>query len=272
MEKVFGYVRVSTETQAEKGYGHEVQEEGIREYCQNNNLKLVNIFYDLGISGTEIEREGLNDMIASFGDEVKKVIVMNTSRLWRSDTVKVLVKRQLEKVKADVISIEQPTYSIYTKDPNDFLINGMMELLDQYERMSINLKLARGWKQKAKSGVKGCGNAPIGYKWKHDGVEKPIIVIDESQANIVRIIFNRYLGFKSLSKVKKYLDAEGFKTKQGNDFSTMAINNILKNRFYLGEVAHAKVVAKGQHEAIINPITFGKVQACLKRNNQKKAS
>ncbi|MGM0710306.1 recombinase family protein [Brevibacillus parabrevis] len=103
----------------------------------------MNIFYDLGISGTEVEREGLNDMISSFGDEVKRVIVMNTSRLWRSDTVKVLVKRQLEKANADVVSIEQPTYSIYTKDLNDFLINGMMELLDQYERMSINLKLAR---------------------------------------------------------------------------------------------------------------------------------
>lgn len=72
------------------------------------------------------------------------------------------------------MSVEQPTYSIYTKDPNDFLINGMMELLDQYERMSINLKLARGRKQKAKTGVRGCGNTPIGYKWKHDGVENQL--------------------------------------------------------------------------------------------------
>lgn len=272
MEKVFGYVRVSTETQAEKGYGHEVQEQGIREYCQNNNLKLENIFYDLGISGTEVEREGLNDMIASFGDQVKRVSVMNTSRLWRSDTVKVLVKRQLEKAKADVVSIEQPTYSIYTKDPNDFLINGMMELLDQYERMSINLKLARGRKQKAKSGVRGCGNTPIGYKWKHDGVEKPIVVVDVEQAHIVQDIFSRYLEFKSLTKVKKYLDAKDHKTQQGKEFSTMAIGNILKNRFYIGEVSHASVVTKGQHVAIINPITFGKVQALLKRNNQKRAS
>lgn len=271
MEKVYGYVRVSTETQAEKGYGHEVQEQGIREYCQKHNLALVDIYYDLGISGTEIEREGLNDMISSLGNEVKKVVVMNTSRLWRSDTVKVLVKRQFEKAKADVVSLEQSTYSIYIKDPNDFLINGMMELLDQYERMSINLKLARGRKQKAKSGVRGCGNTPIGYKWKHDGVAKPIVVLDKEQVHIVQEMFGRYLEMKSLIKVKNYLNKKGYRTQQGKEFSTMALSIILRNRFYIGEVTHANVVTKGQHEAIINPITFGKVQALLKRNNQRRA-
>ncbi|ABS76039.2 recombinase family protein [Bacillus velezensis] len=39
MEKVFGYVRVSTETQAEKGYGKDVQETGIEEYCKINKLE-----------------------------------------------------------------------------------------------------------------------------------------------------------------------------------------------------------------------------------------
>jgi len=53
---------------------------------------------------------------------------LNISRLWRSD---------IEKDRVNIISIEQPTYSIYNKDPNDFLVNSMMELLDQYERMSI---------------------------------------------------------------------------------------------------------------------------------------
>ncbi|ASS73638.1 hypothetical protein CIG75_00685 [Tumebacillus algifaecis] len=62
-----------------------------------------------------------------------------------------LIKRELEKLYVGVIRIEQPNYSIHTKDPNDFLINGMMELLEAYDRMSTNLILERGRKAKVKA-------------------------------------------------------------------------------------------------------------------------
>ncbi|SCC23512.1 Protein of unknown function [Bacillus mycoides] len=61
-----------------------------------------------------------------------KGIVLNTSRLWRSDMEKVLIQRELKKHVVDVKAIEQQNYSIYTHDPNDFLVNGMLELLEQY--------------------------------------------------------------------------------------------------------------------------------------------
>src|SRR5690606_36988186 len=93
-------------------------------------------------------------------------IVLNTSRLWRSDIVKVLVHREFKKHGVDVRSIEQPTYSIYKKDPNDFLINGLMELLDQYQRLEIALKLGRGRYKKAEQGGYAGGRATFGYKAK----------------------------------------------------------------------------------------------------------
>ena len=86
------------------------------------------------------------------------VVTLNTSRLWRSDIVKVLVHREMKKYGVDIRSIEQPQYSIHKKDPSDFLINGLMELLDQYQRLEISLKLGRGRNKKAQQGGYAGGN------------------------------------------------------------------------------------------------------------------
>lgn len=245
------------------GYGLKTQESAIIDFCQKNGYKLIEIFRDEGLSGTIANRDGLNDLISSFG-EAKKVVVLNTSRLWRSDTVKVLVHREFKKHSADVISIEQPNYSINNKDPNDFLINGMMELLDQYERMSIAMKLSKGRRTKIKSGDKACGNAPLGYKWN----DKAKITVDAETAAIIELIFKKYLELGSLGKLKKFLDVSGFRTSRGNKFSKQSLVDILRNDFYKGVLRHSDLIIQGNHPPLVNKIVFGKVQSLLKRNRK----
>ena len=41
MEKVYGYIRVSTSTQAEKGHGLDTQRKEIEKYCKAKKLELV---------------------------------------------------------------------------------------------------------------------------------------------------------------------------------------------------------------------------------------
>lgn len=275
MEKVFAYIRVSTSTQVEKGHGLDTQLATIQEYCGKNNLELIQVFKDAGISGATDDtdddvstRDGLSDLLVALKEsvDIKRVIVLNTSRMWRNDTAKVLIRRELLKAKADVLSIEQPKYSIYKKDPNEFLINSMMELLDEYERLSIAMKLSKGRRTKAKKGAKACGNAPIGYKWN----DKAQIIIDDNKEKLVKEIFSLYLKGLSLQKIADKLNKDGFTTDRNKSFTKQSISVILKNDFYTGTITHGNIKQLGTHKPIINKITFGKVQNKLKGNRKIK--
>ena len=128
---VVGYIRVSTQGQAKDGYSLKYQEEEIQAYCEKHGWNLIHIFRDEGISGAkmneealEVDRVGLQEMLAHLSSlPIKYVVVLNTSRLWRSDMVRVLIHRELQKYGVDIKSIEQPNYSIYKKDPSDVLVN-----------------------------------------------------------------------------------------------------------------------------------------------------
>ena len=275
MSKYVGYCRVSTQTQSEKGYGLEAQEREIEKYAQAHGIELTQMFRDAGISGNIKDtddddainkREALMEML-SILEEGDTVIILNTSRLWRSDMTKAIIRRELLKRGAHVVSIEQPKYDIYSKDPNDYLINAIMEALDVYERMSISLKLARGRTIKAKGGDKPAGLAPFGYCYSAD---KKHIEQDPEEAPVVRMMFTEGQKGKSLHQIADYLNAQGIKTRRGKDWSAGNVQVILRNRFYIGELQHQGKTIKGNHEPIISKVQFGKVGAQLEKRRRVK--
>ncbi len=223
---VVGYIRVSTQGQARDGYSLKYQEDEIKAYCKEHGLKLIHIFRVEGISGAklneeafEIDRVGLQEMLAHLSSvQVDYVVVLNTSRLWRSDIVKVLIQRELKKYDCDIKSIEQPMYSIHKKDPNDFLVNGLMELLDQYQRLEIALKLTKGRNKKAKKGGYAGGRATFGYT-KQKGEKE--LGIHNGHAEVVKRLFElKQLHQKwSLSRLAEALNDEGYQTTQGKAFT-----------------------------------------------------
>ncbi|UFJ40492.1 recombinase family protein [Brevibacillus humidisoli] len=256
---VIGYVRVSTSGQAKDGYSLAYQQDEIRSFCQEQGWNLMNIFSDEGISGAkvdeealEVDRIGFQSMLAALSIQtIDAVVVLNTSHLWRSDIVKVLVHREFKKYGVDVRSIEQPTYSIYKKDPNDFLINGLMELLDQYQRLEVALKLGRGRHKKAEQGGYAGGRATFGYRAKKG---QKYIQVDEKQAQTVRRLFQlkEEHPLWSLTQIAEAMNEEGFTTQQGRLFTKVQIKRILDRRnFYSGIYRYGNIQANGLHEAIL---------------------
>ncbi|MDL2219129.1 recombinase family protein [Ruminococcaceae bacterium OttesenSCG-928-O06] len=260
---VVGYIRVSTKRQKEQGYGLEEQQAQIEEYCDKNGHELIGIFADEALSGANadgddftVDRDKYYEMLDAIAESgAQAVVVLTTNRLWRSDMAKVIVVRDLKKLGCDVLAIDRPGYSIYTKEPNDFLVNGIMELLDVYETMDIKLKMTRGRMRKAQSGGYSGGAVPFGYKLKYDEAAKcKKLEIEQTQAKIVRRIFELLEGFYPWGYVgiAEQLESEGLHDDKGRFISASLVRRIvLKKEFYAGVYRYAGVEAKGEHDPII---------------------
>lgn len=270
-----GYVRVSTETQQEKGYGLDEQKNAIKDYCKANNIVLDNIFTDEGISGriddtddddALSKRAALMELFASIEDG-GTIIVKNTSRLWRSDMAKALIRRMIKKRGIKVISIEQPRFDLYSDNPNERFFEAVMEAVDELERAQIAIRLAKGRRQKARTGVKPAGVCPYGYGYSVD--KKSIIIID-AEASTVKRIFSEVMNGKSLAKVAEGLNRDGIQTRQGKTWTAGSLAVVLHNRFYIGELTHKGKPIQGNHAQLINKVVFGKVQSQMEKRQRNK--
>ena len=87
-----GYIRVSTDRQAELGYGLDIQERDVYSYCVRNNFKNLIIFADDGYTGTDMDRPALRGVISMINDfnegksklRVNSIIIPKIDRLART--------------------------------------------------------------------------------------------------------------------------------------------------------------------------------------------
>ena len=268
MCKFYGYVRVSTETQAEKGGGLDVQTQAIKRYAASHKIEITRIFVDAGISGTKENRPALDELLLETLAAGDVIIVHNTSRLWRSIFAQTTVMKAVMDAKANIKSIDEPSFDVYRfmTDPDNFMISSMMGMLDQWERMTITRKLARGRATKASKGDKPAGIAPYGYQYSPDGKH---IDVNETEAATVKRMFTLAQTGATLSKIATEINATGAIARRGKPFTRGSIGAILTNRFYVGELTHAGQTITGNHKPIVSKVQFGKVASQLSKHKKK---
>ncbi len=138
---------------------------------------------------------------------------------------------------------------------------------DSTSRLSHGAKVKRGQLTSVQQGRYGTGPAPYGYRRGHEG-EKPLLV-DDREAEVVRLIFREYLNTRSTGKVVNYLHSKSIFTRKGNKWSRQAIAIILANRTYRGRVSYGEVETEGLHDPIIEPALFYKANALKERKRRQ---
>ena len=162
-----------------------------------------------------------------------------------------------------------PSAEEYTQKGKTAAKAGNSEAAGTEGGLSHGAKVKRGQLQAVQQGRYGTGPAPYGYRRGGEG-EEPLIV-DDREAEVVRLIFREYLRTRSTGKVVDYLHSRGIYTRKGNKWSRQAIAIILSNRTYRGRVSYGEVETQGVHAPIIEPTLFYKANALRQRKKRSRA-
>ncbi|WP_206207675.1 recombinase family protein [Virgibacillus indicus] len=278
IKRVAIYCRVSTEEQATEGYSITAQLQTLRHYTQLYGWDIAEEYVDEGISGKNIKgRPAMRKLVADVeNDKFQAVLVWKISRLSRNmlDTLTLLDKFEDYGVK--FISYSE---NFDTGSPIGRLVVQLMASIAEMERNTLSENVKLGMKQRALEGAWN-GGVVLGY----DTVKKELI-INEMEAEVVKLIYHMYADGKGLRAISNHLNRAGYKTKRNRQFSINGVAQILDNVIYSGKISWLKVenwdtkrrrgknpnpiVVDGKHEAIISNELWGIVQARRKSKSFK---
>ena len=235
-----GYVRVSTDAQAEEGYSIDAQIEYIKNQAalvepRPGKLKL---YVDGGFSGSNINRPAMKKLIEDAqGEKVTHVIVYKLDRLSRSqkDTL-YLIEDVFNLHNISFVSIKE---SLDTSSPLGRLMIGILSAFAQLERENIRERTRMGMLERVKKGFwPGGGRIPFGYDYN---AEQGVLVPNKD-AGTVRLIYDLYLQGYAIYRIAQMV---------GLKYERLA-HQILNRKSNCGYIVYNGVEYKGRHEPLID--------------------
>lgn len=275
------YCRFSSNAQSD-GFSILAQQKAIANFAAVNGYDIQYSYIDRARTGTNANRPEFQRMIEDAEKGLfEAIIIHKTDRFSRNRFDSILYKNKLSKYGVKVISVTEN----FGEGAEAELMLAMQESMAEYYSKNLAREVRKGMDVLSSKGLHTGGSPPLGY----DVVDKKL-VINEAEAELVRLIFEMYSNKYTYNDMAKELNARGYKTKSGNEFSASSFNSILTQRKYIGEYVYNRRVAKsltgkynshankpedeivripGAVPRIIDNETWGKVQARLNQNKRK---
>ena len=203
-----GYVRVSTDKQAEHGVSLEAQEAKIRAMATVQGVELADVIIDGGESAKSLNRPGLKRLMALINaGKVQAVIVAKLDRLTRSVKDLCGLLELFDKRKVTLVSVAE---ALDTGSAAGRLVITIMGAVSQWEREAIGERTRDALGHKRGNGER-VGNIAFGSRLASDGVHlEPDTAEQTALAQIVRL---RNQG-TSLRKIAAVLNEQGMRTRR----------------------------------------------------------
>ena len=204
------YARYSSDKQQESSIT--VQLAAIHKFCDAHKIELIHEYIDEAQTGTNANRRDFQEMVRAAPDKEFKLIVVHRMDRWARNVddaryyKKYFAKHGIKIVSAIEEFDETPEGEFF-----ELMSMGMAELYSKkLSREAVAGKLAN-----AREGKIHGGTPPLGYR-----VQGKYYVIEEKEAEAVRIIFNMVVEGYGYTSIKSFLNSNGY-----NMHTTLVGNN-----------------------------------------------
>src|SRR5712672_2969454 len=265
------YTRVSTDHGLDQEFNSlDAQYDAASAYIKSQahaGWTLIRSRYDDGgYSGGSTDRPDLQRLLGDIrARKLDVIVVYKVDRLTRSlaDFAKLV-----ELFDAHSVSFVSVTQQFNTTTSMGRLTLNVRLSFAQFEREVTSERIRDKIAASKRKGLWVGGPLPLGYQMK-DGK----IAIVEDEAELVRLIFRRYLELGSVNELLRDLKERNIRTRTkqlstgathgGIPFERGSLFYLLRNRFYIGEVKYKGEILPGEQPAIMDRELFDAVQQKL---------
>ena len=218
--KIVGYVRVSSDKQADAGMSLEVQESQIIKYAELYDIGLGEIIVDAGESAKSLKRPGMLRLIELMDSNLcQGVLIVKLDRLTRSvKDLCYLLERYFSKDKV-LISVQE---KIDTNSAMGRMVMNVVMSISQWEREATSERTKAVLQHKKTKGER-IGNIPFGYKLAADGIH---LEEDLKEQRVIDFIKTGRLTGKTLAEISVDLANEQLYSRYYKPFNLSQISKM----------------------------------------------
>ncbi|WP_294406142.1 recombinase family protein [uncultured Clostridium sp.] len=219
------YARFSSNNQREESIDAQIR--ASKEFAEREGYDIVAIYEDKAKSGTTDKRPEFLRMIKDCEKGIfDYVIVHKLDRFSRNKYDSAVYKTKLKQFGIKLISVMERL----DDSPESVILESVLEGFAEYYSKNLARETMKGLKENGYKCLHNGGTPPLGY----DVNEEKRYVINEREAESVRLIFQMTIDGNTRGEIIKELNERGYKTKLGTAFRPNSIHSILTNEKYTG--------------------------------------